>query len=68
MIFNEKIYGDITFLNLIISIAAFIFVVIITNRIAVYMRRAFKEKMTKDHLELIVKIVTYRFYFRRVIQ
>ncbi|MBD3290169.1 mechanosensitive ion channel [candidate division KSB1 bacterium] len=59
MIFDQKIYGDITVLDLLISIGVFIIVIIITNRISVYIRRAFKEKMTKDHLELIVKIVTY---------
>ena len=59
MIFDKKIYGDITVLNLAISILIFIIVMLITNRIAVYVRRALKEKMSKDHLELIVKIVTY---------
>ncbi len=59
MIFDKKIYGDITVLNLAISITIFIIVILITNRIAVYVRRALKEKMSKDHLELIVKIVTY---------
>jgi small-conductance mechanosensitive channel len=59
MIFNKVIYGNITILNLLLSLIIFIASIIIAKISILYFRRSFKDKVSKSHIEIIVKIIWY---------
>jgi len=59
MIFNKVIYGNITILNFLLSLIIFIASVVIAKISILYFRRSFKDKISKSHIEIIVKIIWY---------
>ena len=59
MIFNKVIYGNITILNFLLSLIIFIASVVIAKISILYFRRSFKDKVSKSHIEIIVKIIWY---------
>ena len=56
---NSTIYGNFTVKDLIISLLILLSSVIIAKIITVNLKRALKEKMAKEHLEILGKIVYY---------
>lgn len=54
-------FGGINLPNLFAAIIIFIAAVLIAKVVAIYLRRALKEKLNKDHLEILIKIVSYSF-------
>ena len=61
MIFDTIVYGDVTFFDLVKVIAILIVAVVIAKMITINLRRGLKDKLDKDHLELITKVVYYGF-------
>lgn len=57
--FNNSVYGDVTWLNLVIAAAIFFVALILSKVTAVQLRRTFKEKMIQENLELLTKIASY---------
>ncbi|MFC1890507.1 mechanosensitive ion channel family protein [Thermodesulfobacteriota bacterium] len=59
MMFDKAIYGSVTIFDAIIA-AGVLFVSLIAARmITLYVKRYFREKVDRDHLEIIVKIIRY---------
>lgn len=56
---NYSIYGSFTVADLIVSITTLIAAVIVAKIITVNMKRALKEKMAKEHVEILGKVVYY---------
>ncbi|MDP8227680.1 MAG: mechanosensitive ion channel family protein, partial [Candidatus Celaenobacter polaris] len=53
------VWGKVTLLRLIIALAIFIISIIISKILSLYVRRALKNKTSKDSLEVVVKGVSY---------
>ena len=45
--------------KIIVVIVALIFTIFLSKLITIYLRKSFKEKMTIDHLDIIIKVVYY---------
>jgi len=56
---NSAAYGEVTFLNIIAALLVFIASLIISKLISLQLRRSLKDKISKEHLELLVKLVSY---------
>lgn len=56
---NQTVYADVTWLNLIIALVIFILALIVSKLVSVQLRRSFKEKLSKEHLEMMAKLVSY---------
>ncbi len=54
-----EVYGSVTWLNLITALLIFIAALVIVKLLALQMRRTLKDKIDKEHLELLSKIVSY---------
>jgi small-conductance mechanosensitive channel len=59
MIFEKVLYGGVTVLNLIIGIAILIGFILAARTLSLYLKRLLREKIAKDHLEIIIKVVYY---------
>lgn len=59
MILNKVVYGSVTLLNIVIAIVVFLIALFVVKGIAIYLRRYLKERVSKEHLEIIVKVVSY---------
>ena len=59
MIFQKTIYGGMTVFDVLLSVAVLILALIISKGIAIYIKRALREKVRKDHLEIIAKLIYY---------
>jgi small-conductance mechanosensitive channel len=59
MIFARVVYGDITVLNLITALLIFIGAFFLSKLLTFNIRRSFKDKLSREHLELIVKGLSY---------
>lgn len=53
------VWGNVTLLRLIIALSIFILSIIISKILSLYVRRALKNKTSKDSMEVVVKIVSY---------
>lgn len=51
------LFGDLTLLDLIIIIFIFLIAMIIAKAISLYLRRTLKEKVRKEHLRGIIKVI-----------
>lgn len=56
---NYTIYGNLTVEDIIISIITLITAVIVAKIITVNLKRALKEKMAKEHVEILGKVIYY---------
>lgn len=56
---EHTVYGDVTWFNILAAVVIFLGALVLSKFLAVQMRRALKEKLSKEHLELMVKIVSY---------
>ena len=59
MILNKAVYGSVTGLDLIIAAAILVVGVAAVKTISIYLRRFLREKIAKEHLEIIAKLVNY---------
>jgi small-conductance mechanosensitive channel len=59
MILNKVVYGNVTVFNLLMVFVVLLIAVFIAKGLAIYLRRFLKEKIAKDHLEIIVRVVYY---------
>ncbi len=59
MIFDTVIYGDVTLFDLLEVIVILIVAVIIAKVITINLRRGLRDKLDKDHLEIVNKVVYY---------
>ncbi len=53
------VYGKVTWFNLIMAVLAFFVGLLASKLITIQMRRALKEKISKEHLEMLAKIISY---------
>ncbi len=53
------IYGEVTIFNLLVALLIFISALVASKIFTIQLRRGFKEKMSKEHLELLTKMITY---------
>ncbi len=58
-ILNSQIYGNVTWLDLIIALVIFLAALVVAKLFSVQLRRSLKEKMSRENLELLVKLVNY---------
>jgi small-conductance mechanosensitive channel len=56
---ETTLYGNITLKNLLIALVTFVIAIIIAKVITINIRRNLKEKMRKEHLEILTKVVYY---------
>ena len=56
---NKEIYGEMTIFDLLIAFLVVIISIFLAKGAATYLRRSLREKINKDHLEIIVKVVFY---------
>lgn len=59
MTLDTVIFGSLTVYNLLKVIAILLVAVFIAKGIAIYLRRGLRERMSKDHLEIVTKVVYY---------
>ncbi|NQV19643.1 MAG: mechanosensitive ion channel family protein [Armatimonadetes bacterium] len=59
MILNKVLFGNMTLSKLFFMLCLIIFWIIIAKVITLYLRKNFKKKLNKDHLEIIIKVVYY---------
>lgn len=56
---NQVVYADVTWINLITALIIFFAALVASKLVTVQLRRALKEKLSKEHLEMIAKLVSY---------
>lgn len=59
MILNTVIYGNVTLLDIIVAGIILLVGLFIAKAISMYLRRFLKEKVAKEHLEIIIKVLFY---------
>jgi small-conductance mechanosensitive channel len=59
---NKIVWGKITVLHLLIAVGILVVAGLISKIISLYLRRFLKERVTKDHLQLIIKIISFIIY------
>jgi len=59
MIPNAVVYGSVTVLDLLIVVAIMVIAVFVSKWVAISLRRSLKDKVGREHLEIIRKIVSY---------
>ena len=56
---HNVIYGEVTWFNLITAFLIIFLAMVLSKILSINLRRSFKDKMMKENLELIAKVVTY---------
>lgn len=56
---DNVIYSNVTWFNLISAILIFVFALILSKIFTIQLRRTFRDKMSKESLELAVKVISY---------
>lgn len=59
---NKVIWGNITFFHALVAFVILLIAGLIAKILVLYIRRILKDKVSKDHLQFIVKIVTFTIY------
>jgi small-conductance mechanosensitive channel len=59
MIFGRIVYGDVTVLNLITALLIFFGAFSLSKLLSSNIRKSFKDKLSREHLELIIKGLSY---------
>jgi small-conductance mechanosensitive channel len=59
MILDTIVYGDITILDLLWIAVCLIIAVLIAKVVVINIKRSLKDRMDRDHLEIITKVVYY---------
>jgi len=55
----QTVYDDVTWFNLITALLIFLVALVVSKLLTVQLRRTLKEKMSKEHLEMMAKLVSY---------
>ena len=56
---EKTVYGSVTWFSLIIAVLIFFAALLVSKLITVQLRRSLKDKMDKEHLEMLTKIASY---------
>ncbi|MFO8192420.1 MAG: mechanosensitive ion channel family protein [Bacillota bacterium] len=56
---DRAVYGQVTWMNLMVAILLFFGALIISRLLALQLRRSLKEKLDREHLEILAKVVSY---------
>lgn len=56
---SRVLYGDVTVLDLVVVAIIALLAAGVAKVLAIYLRRALKERMSRGHLEILVKVVYY---------
>ena len=67
MILKKVIYGSVTVLDLIVVAIVLLIAFTVAKGLSAYLKRFLKEKVSKDHLEIIVRLVYYSVILTAVI-
>lgn len=59
MILNKIVYDNVTVFNLLVGASTFIIALVAAKALSVYLRRFLKDRLSKEHLEIVVKLVYY---------
>ncbi|MDA3813475.1 MAG: mechanosensitive ion channel family protein [Candidatus Cloacimonetes bacterium] len=59
MIFNKVLFGNVTLMKLMFMLGLIFFWLIIAKILSLYLRKTLKNKLNKDHLEIIIKLIYY---------
>ena len=59
MSLNRVLYGSVTVVDLIIALCILVGAIIIAKVLSLYLRRFLKEKINREHLEIIRKATSY---------
>lgn len=57
--FRKVVYGNVTIFDLLVVMGILVIAVLIAKTITIYLRRALKDKVSKDRLQIIGKAVYY---------
>jgi len=67
MILKKVLYGEVTVFDLIVAVAILLIAISAAKALSIYLRRFLKEKLSKEHLEIIGKLVYYAIIVTAVI-
>jgi small-conductance mechanosensitive channel len=67
MILKKVLYGEVTVFDLIVAVGILLIAMSAAKALSIYLRRFFKEKLSKEHLEVISKLVYYAIIVTAVI-
>ncbi len=56
---NIITWSDGPIFKFLVVVVTFVAAVLVSKIVTLYVRRSFKEKMSKDHLEIILKVISY---------
>jgi small-conductance mechanosensitive channel len=56
---RRVLYGDVTVIDLIIVAVVILVAIGVAKILAIYLRRTLKDKMSRGHLEILVKVIYY---------
>lgn len=56
---DQTVYGQVTWIDLIAAVLIFVGALIIARFLTAQLRRSLKEKLDREHLEIIIKVVSY---------
>ncbi|MDW7728932.1 MAG: mechanosensitive ion channel family protein [Bacillota bacterium] len=56
---NNEVYGTVTWLNLIIATLIFLTALVVSKLLSVQLRRSLKEKMSRENLDILIKVANY---------
>ncbi len=56
---DKVFFGTTTLLDLLIALIIILFFLVLTRILVLYLRRRFKKKMSRDNMEILVKITYY---------
>ena len=56
---NRVVFGELTILDLSFAIGVFVGAVILAKTLQIYLRRALRERLRRDHVQIISKVVYY---------
>jgi len=59
MIFDRVIYGEVTVLNISTALLIFLGALLVSKLLALNIRRSLRDRIAREHLELIVKLFSY---------
>jgi small-conductance mechanosensitive channel len=59
MILDTVVYGEVTLIDIISVLITLLVAIIIAKFITINLRRSLKEKVSKEHLEILIKFINY---------
>lgn len=56
---DKVVYGNVTTFNLLVALLILIVSIFLAKGLTLYLRRIFREKVGKEHLDVIIKVIYY---------